>query len=117
MTDSRFTPEQSGLREWVSEDRSLVSCPADHVANSTGLNAARCVLGPCDQSPALGQEAFGGVALAFTGIGLFALLRPIIRSKIMGLSPEPYMAVPAPSAGLIRSFRKRGRRGSAGEKD
>ena len=76
----------------------------------TGVGA---IFGPLISSLAMtyvGPEGFWWtVALAFTGIGLFALLRLIIRPKIKGESPEPYVAVPARSAGLIRSVRGNGK--------
>lgn len=42
------------------------------------------------------------LAGAFTAIGLFVVYRVIKRPKIKGLSPEPYLAVPARSAGIVR---------------
>jgi MFS family permease len=84
----------------------------------TGVGA---IFGPLVASLAMtsiGPEGFWWtVALAFTGIGLFALVRLVVRPRIKGESPEPYVAVPARSAGLIRSVRRSGRGGSAGEKD
>ncbi len=84
----------------------------------TGVGA---IFGPLVASLAMtsiGPEGFWStVALACTGIGLFALVRLVVRPRIKGESPEPYVAVPARSAGLIRSVRRSGRGGSAGEKD
>jgi len=50
------------------------------------------------------------LVLAFGVIALFALYRLIRRPKIEGSSPEPYLAVPARSAGIVRLVRRNGKR-------
>jgi MFS family permease len=77
----------------------------------TGVGA---IFGPLIASVAMswiGPDGFWWtIALAFTAIGLFAILRLIVRPTIEGLSPEPYMAVPARSAGIVRLVRRNGKR-------
>ena len=50
------------------------------------------------------------LALAFAVIALFAVYRLVRRPTIKGMSPEPYLAVPARSTGIVRLVRRNGRR-------
>ena len=60
---------------------------------------------------AIGPSGFWWtLVMAFGAIAAFALFRVIRRPRIKGLSPEPYLAVPARSAGIVRLVRRNDRK-------
>jgi len=50
------------------------------------------------------------LVIAFAVIAVYATYRLVRRPKIKGLTPEPYLAVPARSTGIVRLVRGNGRR-------
>ncbi|MFQ5522195.1 MAG: MFS transporter [Acidimicrobiia bacterium] len=85
-------------------------------ASSTNvfLTGVGAVMGPLFASVAMtviGPSGFWwALAFAFGAIGLFAGYRFLRRPRIPGITPEPYVAVPARSAGIVRLVRRNGRR-------
>jgi MFS family permease len=79
----------------------------------TGVGAIFGPLVAAGLMTAIGPSGFWWtLVLAFGVIAVFAAYRLIKRPKIEGLSPEPYLAVPARSAGIVRLVRRNGKKPS-----
>ncbi len=85
-------------------------------ASSTNvlLTGVGAIIGPIVASLLMTSIGPGGfwwtLAVSFASIAVFALYRLVRRPEIKGLSPEPYLAVPARSTGIVRLVRGNGRR-------
>lgn len=67
---------------------------------------------------AIGPSGFWWtLVMAFGAIAAFALFRVIRHPRIKGLSPEPYLAVPARSAGIVRLVRRNDRKSNGSTED
>lgn len=81
-------------------------------ASSTNvfLTGVGAIIGPilaAASMTAIGPSGFWWtLVFAFSVIAVFSLYRVIVRPTIKGLSPEPYMAVPARSTGIVRLVRR-----------
>lgn len=77
----------------------------------TGVGAIFGPLVAAGLMTAIGPSGFWWtLVLAFGVIAAFAIYRLIRRPRIKGLTPEPYLAVPARSAGIVRLVRRDGKR-------
>jgi MFS family permease len=73
----------------------------------TGVGAIFGPLVAAGLMTAIGPSGFWWtLVIAFGAIAAFALFRVIRSPRIEGLSPEPYLAVPARSTGIVRLVRR-----------